>query len=266
MRARDIRDYLALRRLTANPWSVLRFRHARTPGRVLPVELRGASPLYLRAGYSDFHMFHRIFLEDEYRLRALPDAPWECVLDLGANVGIFSACVAARARRVIAYEPMPENFAHLFANVGARPNVTAVEGAVGAAAGTLRLFRPRIATMAGTYSAHREHGAFLSDEFRDVEAITLEEVFARHAVERCDLLKLDVEGHEYEILHAVSDAALARVRRIHGEYHDVRPDDPRTRIEHFSAHLRARGFDVALAPHRRKRNHGMFFAVTVSRG
>ncbi len=39
-------------------------------------------------------------------------------------------------------------------------------------------------------------------------------------VERCDLLKIDCEGSEYEILQGCTPDALSRVRRIVGEYHE----------------------------------------------
>ena len=35
-----------------------------------------------------------------------------------------------------------------------------------------------------------------------VEAVTLEEVFDRHAVDRCDFLKIDCEGAEFDLLRA----------------------------------------------------------------
>src|SRR5262245_14629723 len=97
----------------------MRFRKRQREGLELEVRMRQGGPLRLRGGRADFHMFHRIFLRDEYRLRALLAAPLECVVDLGANVGLFSARVAPLARRVIAYEPFPESFARLRANLAA---------------------------------------------------------------------------------------------------------------------------------------------------
>ena len=69
MRPADLTDYLQLRHLVENPWEVLRFRKTQTPGQTLEVHLLGAPPLFVRGGTSDFHMFHRIFLRDEYRTR-----------------------------------------------------------------------------------------------------------------------------------------------------------------------------------------------------
>ena len=63
------------------------------------------------------------------------------------------------------------------------------------------------------------------------------------------------------ILHAAGEATLARIARIHGEYHDVAPADPRTRIDAFSALLRERGYQIGARPRRRKPNLGLFFAT-----
>ena len=69
------------------------------------------------------------------------------------------------------------------------------------------------------------------------------------------------EGGEYDILYPAADI-LPRVKRIHGEYHDVRADDPRTRIDNFAQFLRDNGYrDLVVEAHPKMPNHGMFFAV-----
>jgi FkbM family methyltransferase len=260
VRLEDLRDWWTLRRLAENPWETVRFRETRRPGQVLEVRLRARPPLHLRADASDFHVFHRIFLRDEYRLARLP-ARLGCVLDIGANVGLFAARIAPRAGRVVCYEPVPENFAVLRQNLAAWPSVTAHCEAVAAASGKLRIFRPASAALSGRHSACADASAHLSEGWDEARARSLDEVFARDGIETCDLLKIDVEGSEYAILHAASETTWARIARIHGEYHDVAPDDPRTRVEAFAAFLRARGYTVELAPHRRKPNLGLFFAT-----
>jgi FkbM family methyltransferase len=261
VRLEDLRDWLALRKIARNPWQVVRFRKSHREGDVLQVKLRDAAPLELRGGRADFHMFHRIFLRDEYRLRSAVPALLDCVVDLGANVGLFSARIAPSARRVIAYEPYPAHFAQLVKNTAGRTNVENVQAAVAGKSGTVRLYEPVNAGQSGTHSLHAESGGYMSQRFVDVPALSLDELFARHALDACDLLKLDVEGSEYEILYGASAATLARVRRIHGEYHDVGREDPRTRTAAFTRFLREAGFEVEVVPHRRKDNHGNFFAV-----
>lgn len=261
MRPRDIADYFELRRIAANPWEVVRYRWRERAYRDLTVELRGTGPLHLRAGLQDHHIFHRVFLADEYRLGRLAPGQWDCVVDLGANVGIFSARIAPFARRVLAYEPIRANFQQLEKNLAERENVTLVHAAVSGRAGQLRIYAPENDALSGTFSAHADAGPDLaSDRYEEVEAISLDAVFEKHGVAHCDLLKIDVEGEEYDILHAAADETLRRIERIHGEFHDVCPEDPRTRIANFCDFLRGHGFAICVAPHRKKPNHGMFFA------
>ncbi len=260
MRTADFGDYLALRRISANPWQTLRFRKTRRPGQLLSVKLRQGAALALRADSNDFHIFHRIFLRDEYRVDELP-ARLGCVVDLGANVGLFAARVASRSERVLCYEPVPANFAQLERNVSAFAHVKPFREAVAGATGTLRIYQPSSDALSGRHSAYADVNAHLTERYDEVPAQSLDEVFARNAIAACDLLKIDVEGSEYEILHGASEATLARTARIYGEYHDVAPEDPRTRIGAFAEFLRSRGYAVEVRPHRRKANLGLFFAT-----
>ena len=54
---------------------------------------------------------------------------------------------------------------------------------------------------------------------------------------------------------------VPRIKRIHGECHNVNAQDPRTRIENFETFLRQAGFTVDILRHAKKDNHGMFFAT-----
>ncbi len=259
MRLADLSDYLRLRRFTSNPWHVCRFRTAQRNGEVLTVLMRDQPPIFLRGGMSDFHMFHRIFLRDEYRLNAIPPGSLRCVIDLGANVGLFSARVAQLARRVYAYEPFPDNRSSLQQNLGSRKNIVVRYEAVAGEPGVLRIYQPRDLSCTGSYSSFTDM-AVTAEQFSDVPAVTLAQVFKQHAIDHCDLVKIDIEGQEYQVIHAAGDDLLSRIQRIHGEYHNVAPEDPRTRIDHFAGFLRSKGFRVDVLPHRRKPNHGMFFA------
>jgi FkbM family methyltransferase len=261
MRPRDIADYFALRRIARNPWQLVRYRWSGRADHDLNVELRDAGPLYLRAGLMDHHIFHRIFLMDEYRLGRPTPGKWDCVVDLGANVGFFSARVAPFARRVIAYEPMRAHCEQFQKNLAGCNNVTLVRAAVSGRAGSMRIYAPAVAALSGKLSEHVSQGRDTAPEdYEEIETVTLDAVFEKHDIAHCDLLKMDVEGDEYETLHVADRETLRRIERIHGEFHDVRPEDPRTRIGNFCDFLECHGFTTCVAPHRKKSNHGMFFA------
>jgi FkbM family methyltransferase len=260
MRREDVADFFRLRRFTANPWEIVRFRKRQSSGEELQVRFRNDPPLWLQGGRADFHMFHRIFLRDEYRLRSVAPSALPCVVDLGANVGVFAVRAARIARRVVAFEPNPVNFERLTRNTEDLSHVVIDRRAVAGKPGSLRLYRPRAATMTGAYSSFSAGNEHLSDEYDEVSAVTLDGILADHAIEACSLLKIDIEGQEYEVLSAASDATLGRIQRIHGEYHNVEPATEATRIETLQALLVGKGFEVEVIPHRRKPNHGMFYA------
>ena len=50
-------------------------------------------------------------------------------------------------------------------------------------------------------------------------SMSLDDLFALFAIDRCDLLKIDAEGAEYEILLGARPETLAKVRHIAIEYH-----------------------------------------------
>ncbi|MCA8959078.1 MAG: FkbM family methyltransferase [Planctomycetes bacterium] len=265
VRLADVRDYWTLRRWTENPLEVLRFRKQQSDGSELEVRFGSHAPhsprptLRLRGARADYHMFHRIFLRDEYHLHGLLQPGWT-VVDLGGNIGMFTARVAPHVHRVVVAEPVPENFDRLTINTGGFDNVTALRVAVGDHDGTIPIYAPRSAKTTGVYSAHPAGNALLSDDSIEVDCITLDRLFEQESIDRCDLLKIDVEGAEYAILGSASPDTLARIRRIHGEYHDVEPATPENRIAGFESFLEHSGFQVEVHPHRKKPNHGMFFA------
>jgi FkbM family methyltransferase len=47
---------------------------------------------------------------------------------------------------------------------------------------------------------------------------------------------------------------------IGGEYHDVQPEDSRTRIAHFASRLESKGFAMQTKPSKRRRYQSLFFA------
>jgi FkbM family methyltransferase len=261
VRTADFKDFFRLRRMVENPWEILRFRKKRRRGQTLEVRLLDGRRLYLRGASQDFHIFHRIYLRDEYRLAQHAGDTLGCVVDIGANVGLFAARVAPMAGRVICYEPLPENFAQLRRNVGGIANVLPVCQAVDGRRGTIRLYHPIRDNATGAFSKYAGEGSRLSDLYTEVASITLDDLFARHRIGFCDLLKFDVEGAEYDIFYAAGEDTLARIRRICGEYHHVQPYGPQGKVHELASFLRSKGFGVEIFPKPKKVNNGLFFAA-----
>ena len=260
VRPRYFADYWTLRPWVSNPWRVSVFREERRPDVRLEVGFRHQSPIELRSATPDHHMFHRIYVRDEYRLGRPGERSWGTVLDLGGNVGIFASRVSPYAERVLTFEPVPANFEQLSHNLSGYANVTPIPKGVSSKPATVTVYEPKHKALTGAFSMHSDSGGLMSDDSFDIEVVSLDSVFEEYEIDRCDLMKIDIEGHEYEVLYESSDSTLAKIQTIAGEYHDVSPEDPRTRIENFERYLQELGFRVDVVPHRKKPNHGMFFA------
>ncbi len=154
---------------------------------------------------------------DSYKLRRIPFRPGDCAVDIGGHLGLVSIMLAVRNPflRIYAYEPHPENHA-LFARNLALNRISNVELYPEAISGD---GRPRDlrgnATNSGAASAV---ATTLSDRCTfGIPSLTLDQVFARHDIACCRLLKIDCEGLEYEVLSATS--IWDRVDRLCGEFH-----------------------------------------------
>jgi len=159
------------------------------------------------------------------------------VVDAGAHVGVFTLLASAHARQVVALEAHPGNAAVLRENVerNGRGNVVAEHAALGSYDGTASFAEGPISS-AGSLAADGD-GRF------DVPSRTLDAVVASTGA--VDLLKLDVEGAEFDVLEAASDETLRQIGAIVGELHlDSRAD----RLEPLTRRLRSLGFAVTVQP------------------
>ncbi|MHB8694004.1 MAG: FkbM family methyltransferase [Solirubrobacteraceae bacterium] len=128
--------------------------------------------------------------------------PGDVVIDVGANVGVYTL-LAARAvgpsGRVYAVEPDPRNFELLSENIALNGlhNVVPLPLATGAVPGRATLFRDR--ENAGLHSLAAANLEVAADS-ACVEVVTLDEIVHRHGIRRVDVLKLDVQGAEGAVL------------------------------------------------------------------
>ncbi|MDD4933848.1 MAG: FkbM family methyltransferase [Methylacidiphilaceae bacterium] len=199
--------------------------------------------------------FHEIFLSHHYLLpawsRDLRD--FRTVIDIGANIGLFSLFAAERFPRakILAFEPWEENFRFLEKLVrDNRLPVLPFREALSATSGTLSLHLPRSERFSSRATIFpRPPGPSWSsqEDLRiEVPSVSLEEVFRREKLATCDLLKMDCEGSEYSILYGTPPELLARIRRMAIEVHAG--SAPGETLASLTAHLSALGFLTTTRP------------------
>ena len=259
MRLEDVFDYFKLKQICNNPYEVLRFRKVKDKNRQLKVKFKDGHRIFIRGGTDEYHTFHRIFLRDEYRINQYGGRKMECVIDLGANVGYFSIRMAAFAKKVICCEPIKSNVEKLEMNRDGRKNIYVSNKAVAGKKGFINMFKPAVDRCSCRYSMIFNDNSKSESEFESVECITLDELFEEQKIEKCELIKMDIEGAEYETLYNVSDDTFKKIDRIVGEYHHFDKGSKESNIQSLKKYLIRRGHRVEAVPHKRKDNFGLFF-------
>jgi FkbM family methyltransferase len=166
-------------------------------------------------------------------LGPMPSHP--VVVDIGANIGAATVYFlqALPGSTAIVFEPEPLNYDLLATNIrrnGFSSRVTAYQKGV---AGTQEVRTLYFAPNSPENSFYRPIG-----EPVDVDCTTLERIFRDHDLDRCDLLKIDCEGAEYEIIYGAPRELLSKVRGIVVEWHGVPGHAP----EQLEAYLIEAGF------------------------
>jgi FkbM family methyltransferase len=145
--------------------------------------------------------------------------PGMTVCDAGANVGeltvLFSRFVGPEGA-VHAFEPVPSTFERLTAviDAGARTNVVLNRVALAAESGfvTMNLYDDEHLSWSTVVQRPRRPGGadVLPVRREVVPALRLDDYCAREAIDRVDLLKIDVEGAELDVLRGAESLLRSR--------------------------------------------------------
>lgn len=184
----------------------------RWPSRVLLNNgLRFISPLIY---WPDIH---GIIFQQMYTPSFLPIEQNDVVVDVGANIGVFSLYAALHTRNTVhAFEPFPANFAGLQQNVqtNRQKNIVLHQCAVSDMTGTERFSGWH------DYWWRQKVSHNVKESQIDVSSTTLEDFMDAEQLACIDFLKLDCEGSEGVILNSISQHGLKRIRKIALEFHD----------------------------------------------
>jgi FkbM family methyltransferase len=221
-----------------------------------------------------------IFLTESYLQNGVLLRSDAVVFDVGANIGMFALFVAARcpSAHVFAFEPVPEVYAVLAANVESR-GISAELFPYGLSdrAGEVRFnYYPGISIMScrSDYAAFdnerqllklyvehaRESGppgreehlanveALLEREFEWADRVCAlrrtSAVIAETGVPRIDLLKIDVQRAELDVLLGIDDRHWPLVQQVVMEVHDETGNPTAGRLPTVVDLLTDKGFHV----------------------
>jgi FkbM family methyltransferase len=149
------------------------------------------------------------------------DASCDIFVDVGANCGLTSYFAYQRgAKRIIAFEPSPkESKSYLMNNI---PNSTLYQFAISDSVGFKNL------NTVWSKENNLQDDKYIKKDESLTYCVTLDYLFDQNLFEKIDFLKVDVEGHEYNVFRGISDDNLCKVKNISVEIHGRHiNDDPK---------------------------------------
>jgi FkbM family methyltransferase len=160
----------------------------------LLIEFRRAK-LWLGVGAGELTPYIEVFLEDDYRISNVElGKQARVVLDVGANIGVFSLAAAERFpdAAIYAFEPGPDAYSRLVRNLdlNGAANVTPVNLAV----------YSNCSIMGFSAEGSTSTGCVTGGGVLTVQTVTLDEFCLRNEIRRVGLIKINVEGAEVEVL------------------------------------------------------------------
>ncbi|WIM94381.1 amino acid adenylation domain-containing protein [Actinoplanes oblitus] len=233
-------------------------------------ELPNGLPVFHHNRSETEFLYDEIFVGREYLRHGITMRDGDRIVDVGANIGLFTLFAALRApgARIYAFEPIPPVAESLRRNVALHGLPATVFGqGLGAAQKeeTFTFYRHNTVISSSRTTAAEAHeltrayltgdgepagddGDRLVDEVVDARLdserftcpiTTLSAFLAGEGLDRVDLLKIDVENAEHDVLLGVDAADWPKIQQVVVEVHDVGG-----RLAAITALLRGHGFEV----------------------
>ena len=206
----------------------------------------------------DYAIAHELFLEHQYRFcDDVISKGKNCAIDIGGHLGFFSLYAALLNANIPIYvfEPHIGNFALLKTNLKNNhiKNVYAKQLAVDKNIGQKQLQISKEDLNHSIVKAIEPTG-----ETQIVQTITLEKIFTKNRITKCDLLKIDCEGAEFDILYSTPVAIFDKINHIFLEYHDWDEKSNSQELENF---LKKMGFKTKKYPNNKMKELGFLWCV-----
>lgn len=185
-------------------------------------------------------------INDIYRnklyLYSILSPDYEVILDLGANIGVYSLYAVKQCpkAKVYSFEPDIDSFKQLQDNVfinGLNDRVFIFNTAITKDVGKVVLYKDNVST----------RGSSLFRKLKDksiVKSTNLKTIFEELNINKVNVLKMDIEGCEYEVLYNCSKEILNRIDRLLVECHDYISLNKKYNKESMKVFLKNNGFKI----------------------
>jgi FkbM family methyltransferase len=165
----------------------------------------------------DYKVINETWIENVYRIHQYHFSGDKVFVDIGANIGSVSIFVDSFNKiledkiKVYAVEPEPNNIDLLNYNILNNPteNITIVNNAVWHEEGTVT-----VSNKGGNSSI-----VYKTDsDFSHIEAITIEHLLNKYNIKEVDVMKIDIEGAEFDLIINTPAEILAKIKYLTLEF------------------------------------------------
>lgn len=213
-------------------------------------------------GEGDFAIANELFLDHQYRFcdEVIKKAR-HCIIDIGGHLGFFSIMTSMLNPNVPIYtfEPHIDNYELLKANLKNNHvrNVQSKHLAVSDSVGQTDLHLSR-----ENLNHSLEFAIEPTGQTQTIQTTTLERIFEKNQIEKCNLLKLDCEGSEFKIIYSAPKTIFDKIDNIFLEYHDWIEGESNDKLKSYLENL---GYKVQKFPNNKMPELGFLWCVKPNR-
>jgi amino acid adenylation domain-containing protein/FkbM family methyltransferase len=232
-------------------------------------------------------IYEEIFEQESYLRGGIRIEEGDCILDIGANIGLFTLFVYDRVKNatVYSFEPIKAVYEVLRENVEMyKLDAKAINCGVSNRIGQARFtFYRKAAATSGMYADEQEERRVTREvinrqgktvieraeellegrydaELEECRLTTVSEAIREEGIEKIDLLKIDVEKSERDVLEGIEEGDWAKIKQIAIEVHDIS-----ARVEGIRRELEERGYEVTIEQEEVLEGTGIYNLYGVSR-
>jgi len=186
--------------------------------------------------------FFEVFIKNSYESDLVKLDKDDIVVDLGANIGMFTIFASNKVKKIYSVEPLPETFNNLEKNVQHFDNVTTLNKAIYSKGGNIEFNKNEVSGASSIFNKQ------INFETVTIEAITFDDFLKKYNLDKINYLKVDIEGAEFDLFENMNEDYLQNnIDKIFMEVHlmnNFKLDDILNKIgKHFHYNIESEGVD-----------------------
>ena len=158
--------------------------------------------------------FYEIFIKRSYESNLVKLDVDDVVVDLGANIGMFTLFASQKAKKVYSIEPLPETYNSLVKNTEEVNNVITLNKALYSKEEEMEFVKNEISISSSFFRKKP------NSETIKVKTINFNNFVREYNIDRINYLKIDIEGAEFDLFENIDENYLQNnIDKIFMEIH-----------------------------------------------